>query len=571
MKLTKSYIASLLLLSGAFVACEDDPEMPPVYVPQATINANTTIADLKAAYWQGDDNYVTQIGTNADGNHIVVAGRIISNDEPGNIYKSLVIQDATGALAFSINQGDLYEDAYKLGQEIVVDLTNAYIGKYSGLQQIGTPGEYNGTPQADRMTFEEFEAMAQFNGMPDATLIDTITTTIGEINAAKGNAEGLRQWQSQLVRFDEVSFVDGGKVTFAEASGTTNRTLKDADGNEIIVRNSNYSLFASDTIPAGKGSVVGILSYFSSAGWQLLLRDDTDCIDFGGESVIPETPSTGGDGTAENPYGVADVLGGKTATGVWVTGYIVGWINTAGDKFEVSAETATFSVPATINTNLLMAASADETNVSKCIPVQLPSGAIRSDLNLVDNPGNLGKQVTLKCDITTYFSLNGLKNASIYTWGATGEEPTVAATADFKKVTAVTDGKSYLLVAGGNMALPLSGTYGYLKIEAVTDNGGVISTSTDNAFTIKATSNGYTIADAQGRYLYMKDDYNSFNVDASMPSEGAEWKIEAQTDGTFVITNILKSKSIQFDSQYNSYGSYPDVRGTMPALYEKVD
>ena len=42
MKLTKSYIASLLLLSGAFVACDDDPELPPVYVPHATITANTS-------------------------------------------------------------------------------------------------------------------------------------------------------------------------------------------------------------------------------------------------------------------------------------------------------------------------------------------------------------------------------------------------------------------------------------------------------------------------------------------------------------------------------------------------
>lgn len=291
MKITKSYIASVLLLSGVFAACDDDMVLPPAYIPQATLTANTTIADLKAEYWQDAANYVTQVGTTADGKHVVVSGRIISNDEAGNIYKSLVIQDATGALAFSINQGDLYEDGYRVGQEIVVDLTGGYIGKYSGLQQAGSPGEYNGTPQADRMTYEEFQAMAQFNGMPDVSAIDTLTTTLDALDAAKKSSAELQKYQSRLIKLDEVSFAEGGIATFADASGTTNRTLFDKNGNSIIVRNSNYSTFASDKLPAGTGSVVGILSYFSSAGWQLLLRSADDCIGFTGESVTPETPT----------------------------------------------------------------------------------------------------------------------------------------------------------------------------------------------------------------------------------------------------------------------------------------
>lgn len=571
MKKIKTYIASLLLLSGIFVACDDDMVMPPTYIPQATIIANTTIAELKATYWQDAANYVTQIGTNSDGNHVIISGRVISNDEAGNIYKSLVIQDETGALSFSINQGDLYEDAYRVGQEIVVDLTNAYIGKYSGLQQIGAPGEYNGTPQADRMEFDAFQEMAQFNGMPDLLAIDTVTTTLGYLNSIKNSSADLQLLQSQLIRIDEVSFVEGGKSTFADATGTTNRTLVDKNGNSIIVRNSNYSTFASDTLPSGTGSVVGILSYFSSSGWQLLLRDTNDCIGFSGESVAPDIPSTGGNGEPETPYGVADVLAGTTATGVWVTGYIVGWIDTTGDNFEVSATTATFSVPATINTNLLLATSVDEKNVANCIPVQLPSGNVRSDLNLVDNPDNLGKQVCLKCDITTYFSLNGLKNATAYAWGATGVETPEAETASFKKVTTITSGKQYMIVANGKAAMPLSGNYGYLQVIDVVDNNGEITASTDNAFVVTATNGGYSIQDPNGKYLYMTGTYNSFNVDGAMPSDGAVWKFETQSDGTVVITNVAKEKSIQYDSTYNSYGAYSDVRGTMPTLYEKAE
>ena len=53
--------------------------------------------------------------------------------------------------------------------------------------------------------------------------------------------------------------------------------------------------------------------------------------------------------------------------------------------------------------------------------MQLPSGAVRSALNLAGNPGNLGKQVTLKGNIEKYFGVAGFKSTSAYTWGPKGE------------------------------------------------------------------------------------------------------------------------------------------------------
>ncbi len=42
-------------------------------------------------------------------------------------------------------------------------------------------------------------------------------------------------------------------------------------------------------------------------------------------------------------------------------------------------------------------------------------------LNLAGNPGNLGKQVTLKGNIEKYFGVAGFKSTSAYTWGPKGE------------------------------------------------------------------------------------------------------------------------------------------------------
>ena len=131
----------------------------------------------------------------------------------------------------------------------------------------------------------------------------------------------------------------------------------------------------------------------------------------GGQSG--EGGSGEGNGTAASPYNVTAALAAASGTGVYVKGFIVGSIDgkaTTDAKF--SAETATAS-------NVLIAASADETDITKCMPVQLPTGAVRTALNLVDNAGNYKKEVTLYGNIEKYFSVTGLKSVTFAILGGT--------------------------------------------------------------------------------------------------------------------------------------------------------
>ena len=107
-----------------------------------------------------------------------MSGRVISNDRGGNIYKSLYIQDATGALVLSINKNSLYND-YRVGQEIVIDLTDMYIGKYNGLQQMGFPEWYaqGNAWEATFMPYEFFAEHVQLNGLPEPDKIDVVTVS----------------------------------------------------------------------------------------------------------------------------------------------------------------------------------------------------------------------------------------------------------------------------------------------------------------------------------------------------------------------------------------------------------
>jgi hypothetical protein len=63
---------------------------------------------------------------------------------------------------------------------------------------------------------------------------------------------------------------------------------------------------------------------------------------------------------------------------------------------------------------MILGPTADCTDLSKCIGVQLPYGTVRDGLNLQDNPGNLGKAVLLKGDVLKYSGVAGLKTVTEY-------------------------------------------------------------------------------------------------------------------------------------------------------------
>ncbi|MDD5816183.1 MAG: hypothetical protein PUD36_08085 [Bacteroidales bacterium] len=106
-------------------------------------------------------------------------------------------------------------------------------------------------------------------------------------------------------------------------------------------------------------------------------------------------------------------------------------------------------------------------------------------------------------------------------------------------------------------------SYGYFVSDPITVTDGVIAAADAEsiALTVAATSvyGQYTIANADGKYIYMKGTYNSYNIDATLP--------EDLTDGTYlwtltfdgnnlVLTNVYSSKVAWYDSNHSSYGSY---------------
>ena len=143
----------------------------------------------------------------------------------------------------------------------------------------------------------------------------------------------------------------------------------------------------------------------------------------------------------------------------------------------------------------------------------------------------------------------------------------------YKKTDKVEAGKSYLMVAMSKAAVPYASEtgYGYMNTTGVVIEGDEIVSSGRNAFTFTAAEGGYIISQAvDGRYIFLKDSYNSFQVEAELPAKGHVWTVKAGEAGMFTIKNVEKGKTFQYDPEFSTYAAYAEVKGTLPCLYECV-
>lgn len=123
-------------------------------------------------------------------------------------------------------------------------------------------------------------------------------------------------------------------------------------------------------------------------------------------------------GSNNNPGGeiggdyltVGDILAGEGGSGINVRGYIVGWTSNWSDNgvhFNASGNV--------LNSNILLADAADETDRDYLIPVKLSNGTdVRKDVNLADNPSNIGRYIEFTGTAGKYFGTIGLIDCTAY-------------------------------------------------------------------------------------------------------------------------------------------------------------
>ena len=110
------------------------------------------------------------------------------------------------------------------------------------------------------------------------------------------------------------------------------------------------------------------------------------------------------------PYSIAEAKEKEEQKGVWINGYIVG-------SFTGTSVKSFTSDPASAKrTVLALADYQNESSTSEIFPVELPAGKLRDEINILDNPFNLGRKITIKGNIEKYYSAPGLKNPKEFTF-----------------------------------------------------------------------------------------------------------------------------------------------------------
>lgn len=258
-------------------ACGGDPVVPEA--PDTDLKANITVKELLDMYAGGTYDYIDTA--------LYVEAVVTGNDIGGSLYKTLYVQDPIGTenpagLAMVVEMSTNH-NKFPLGQTFIIDLKGLALGAYGGQRQLrraGSPSETGRMYEADINEHFHRKGYASEDNIPEP-----LALSLKDANKI--------QYCGMLIRVDSVYWVDSGQYfadVYATFSGNAaNHYLADYRGrssNQLLVRISQYSLFATDILPGGCGSVVGVVGNYNGTA-QLYLRDKSDVIGFP-EVVLPE-------------------------------------------------------------------------------------------------------------------------------------------------------------------------------------------------------------------------------------------------------------------------------------------
>lgn len=204
-----------------------------------------SISVLKSLY----NNQTTRIVQD-----ISIQGYIVANDDAGEFYKEVVVEDDTGGIVISIDDDRLYASC-PLFSCVTVNCRGLALGSEGGTLLLGLypTGEYT----VDRIPSDE----------RDRYLSVTASTTRREPLRLTFDAVTAHHI-SRYVRFDDVHFAESG-TTWCDMDPetgealTTERILLDRNGKEFKVRTDRRCDYASKLLPTGEGSLCGIIEYFN--------------------------------------------------------------------------------------------------------------------------------------------------------------------------------------------------------------------------------------------------------------------------------------------------------------------
>lgn len=258
----KFFYISLALTLALFSGCKKKADVPPVRNLGDGTFYNAGQLRSIASCTDGCNNRFTD--------EAYFKGVVIADELTGNFYKEIYVRDAanTGGvhMTFTVSGSNLF-----IGDSVRLNLKGYDVNLNSGMVEI------------DSVNFEKNVVKFATGANPQPRVIDFAVNS-------------YTNYLCDLVTINNVQFspADTGfngsiPPIYADAIKQTslNHTLSDPFGNNIVVRTSNYALFAGQRIPKGFGTIIGLATAFGSTN-QLMIRTPNEVNMNGGRFFIKD-------------------------------------------------------------------------------------------------------------------------------------------------------------------------------------------------------------------------------------------------------------------------------------------
>ena len=278
---------------------------------------------------------------------VIFSGIVVGDDASGNIYKQMVLQQDSSGIAIQVDVSNFNTD-YPIGRRVFVKAKGLFIANDGGNYEIGisSAGIVGRIPAA---------LLSQYLVKGKWGL--SVTPKVYQIGdpAIPTNT---------LVKFTNVEFAPGSYgVAYAATSGS-NLDIKNCAGDILTLYSSNYSTFALERTPTGKGSITGVYTMYAGSG-ELQIRDLYD-VDMNGvrcngstgqitqmpiDSVRMLDPGAGNTAVAPTDRKIKGIVTSNVATGMITARNIYIQDGTAGIQVRFTSNN-TFAVGTEIEINI---------------------------------------------------------------------------------------------------------------------------------------------------------------------------------------------------------------------------
>ncbi|MHA3789445.1 DUF5689 domain-containing protein [Flavobacterium hauense] len=260
-------VLALIMTAGLLASCvnEDDYKTPNLNCAETYLTANLKPQEVPAV--DIAKPYSGPVGG-------IIEAYVVSSDVSGNFFKTISLQTKDGSFGFSIPV-DVESIFRKMepGRLVFVklDSINTYTDIEFGSLRIG--GLYNEI-EVGRLSPADFQKIVipSCKIEKEDNLVRKMT-----IDQALNDANINTLIELQDVEFDKAAARKGNTYYDKNnaATGATNYNLEDKEGNVIIFRTSEFTAYASHTVPSKSGTVRGVLTKYRDT-YQFISRTEDD-------------------------------------------------------------------------------------------------------------------------------------------------------------------------------------------------------------------------------------------------------------------------------------------------------